>query len=59
MPELPEIASRAKEMQKELLGKKIAGVKVFQPKCLNVSKPKFVRALTGAKIQEITHHGKN
>ncbi len=58
MPELPEIASRASEMQKELLGKKIVGVKVFQPKCLNVSKAKFVRALTGAKIQEITHHGK-
>ncbi len=58
MPELPEIASRAAEMKKELIGKKIAGVKVFQPKCVNVSKAKFVRALKGATIEEITHHGK-
>jgi formamidopyrimidine-DNA glycosylase len=58
MPELPEIASRAAEMKKELIGRKIAGVKVFQPKCLNVSKAKFIRALKGAKIEEISHHGK-
>ena len=58
MPELPEIASRAAEMEKELIGKKIAGIKVFQPKCLNVSKARFVRALKGAKIQEVTYHGK-
>jgi len=58
MPELPEIASRAAEMQKEVIGKTIAGVTVIQPKCLNVPKAQFIRALTGAEILEVTYHGK-
>ncbi len=58
MPELPETASRAKEMQKALVGKTIKGIEVLQPKCLNVSKRKFTSALTGARIEEVTHHGK-
>jgi formamidopyrimidine-DNA glycosylase len=58
MPELPEIASRAREMQKELTGKTIKEIEVLQPKCLNVSRKKFVGALTGAKLLETTYHGK-
>lgn len=58
MPELPEIASRAREMQKELTGKTIKTVEVLQPKCLNVSKKKFTTALAGAKLLETTYHGK-
>ncbi len=58
MPELPEIASRAKEMQKELTGKVIKEIEVLQPKCLNVSKKKFTTALAGAKLLGTTYHGK-
>ncbi|MCK4409634.1 MAG: Fpg/Nei family DNA glycosylase [Candidatus Eisenbacteria sp.] len=58
MPELPEISSRAKEMQKELTGKTIKKIGVLQPKCLNVSKKKFTTALKGAKILGTTYHGK-
>ncbi len=58
MPELPEISSRAKEMQKELTGKTIKKVEVLQPKCLNVSKKKFATALEGAKLLGTTYHGK-
>jgi len=58
MPELPEIASRATEMQEELVGKTVAGIEVLQPKCLNVSTRKFKGALTGAEILDVTHHGK-
>ena len=58
MPELPEISSRAKEMQKELTGKTIKGIEVLQPKCLNVSKKKFTTALAGAKLLGTTYHGK-
>jgi formamidopyrimidine-DNA glycosylase len=58
MPELPEISSRAREMQKELTGKTIKKIEVLQPKCLNVSKKKFTTALAGAKLLKTTYHGK-
>jgi formamidopyrimidine-DNA glycosylase len=58
MPELPEIASRAREMDKELTGKTIKEIEVLQPKCLNVSVRKFKSALTGAKLKGTTCHGK-
>jgi len=58
MPELPEIASRAREMQKELTGKTIKKIEVLQPKCLNVSKRKFTTVLAGAKLLGTTYHGK-
>lgn len=58
MPELPEIASRAREMQKELTGKTIKEIEVLQPKCLNVSAKKFKSALEGAKLKGTTYHGK-
>jgi len=58
MPELPEIASRAAEMQDELVGKTISTIEVLQPKCLNVSTRKFKSALKSAEILEVTHHGK-
>jgi formamidopyrimidine-DNA glycosylase len=58
MPELPEVASRAREMNKELTGKTIKSIEVLQPKCLNVSTRKFKSALTGAKLKGTTYHGK-
>jgi len=58
MPELPEIASRAREMNAALPGKTITAVEVLQPKCLNVPVDDFTRALTGATIQEVTYRGK-
>ena len=58
MPELPEIASRAREMDRDLPGKTIRKIEVLQPKCLNVSVKKFMGALTGAKLKGTTHHGK-
>jgi formamidopyrimidine-DNA glycosylase len=58
MPELPEIANRAREMQEALVGKTIAGIEVLQPKCLNVSKKKFQSALQGAAVLGVESHGK-
>jgi len=58
MPELPEVASRAKEMQKLLVGKTVSGIDVLQPKCLNVPAATFRKALTGARIEDVTYHGK-
>jgi formamidopyrimidine-DNA glycosylase len=58
MPEIPEIASRAKEMDKALPGKVIAGIETKQPKCLNLPPEELAARLTEAKIISVTHHGK-
>ena len=58
MPELPEIAVLAGDMQKELVGKTIAGIEVSQPKCLNLPVEEFQAALAGARILAVTAHGK-
>ena len=58
MPEIPEIASRTKEMQRALTGKLILFIEVLQPKCLNVPIDQFQTALSGAVIDSVTYHGK-
>ena len=58
MPELPEIASRAREMNKALAGKTIKKIEVLQPKCLNVSVKRFKNALEGAELLDTSYHGK-
>jgi formamidopyrimidine-DNA glycosylase len=58
MPELPEIKSRAKEMNQALAGKTITGVEVVQPKCLNIPEEAFIQNLTGAQFLEAENRGK-
>jgi formamidopyrimidine-DNA glycosylase len=58
MPELPEITCRAREMKAELVGRTISGIEVLQPRCLNVTVDEFEKGLLGAKIRDVTHHGK-
>ncbi|MDD5264205.1 MAG: Fpg/Nei family DNA glycosylase [Candidatus Bipolaricaulis sp.] len=58
MPELPEIACRAREMNEALSGRVIRAVAVAQPKCLNVSVAAFQRGLSGAEVAQVTHRGK-
>lgn len=58
MPELPEIASRAREMNTALPGRIITHVEIIQPKCLNLSPGDFNIAVSGATITNVTYHGK-
>ena len=58
MPELPEIASRAQEMNNALPGKQIALIEILQPKCLNLGTDDFRNRLEGAVIQTVVYHGK-
>jgi formamidopyrimidine-DNA glycosylase len=58
LPELPEIASRAREMQEHLTGRKILAVEVIQPKCLNETPDAFRGHIAGAEIRSTTFHGK-
>jgi formamidopyrimidine-DNA glycosylase len=58
MPEHPEIAVFARDMQKELVGRTFSGIEVFQPKCLNLPEEDFRSALAGAEITTVSPHGK-
>lgn len=58
MPESPEIASRAREMNDVLPGKVIKSIDILQPKCLNLPAQDFCAALSLARIEEVSHHGK-
>ena len=58
MPELPEIANLARQMDRELVGRRIAAVDIGQPKCLNMP-AEDLRALTlGARVANVTARGK-
>jgi formamidopyrimidine-DNA glycosylase len=58
MPELPEITVLAHQMKTQLVGKTITSIQVLQPKCLNLPEESFVGALTGARLLDVSHHGK-
>ncbi len=58
MPELPEIAVFAHDMQKELVGRTISAIEVLQPKCLNMPEADFHTALEDAQILSVTSQGK-
>jgi formamidopyrimidine-DNA glycosylase len=58
MPELPEVAVFARDMQKELVGRTITEIEIRQPKCLNLPQEDFEAALAGARIFRVTPHGK-
>ena len=44
--------------QRALRGKTITGIELLQPKCLNVTPRKLKGALTGARFEDVTYHGK-
>ena len=58
MPELPEIANLARQLNERLPGKKISAIDVIQPKCLNMPEEEFRAALVGAQIDSAAHRGK-
>jgi formamidopyrimidine-DNA glycosylase len=58
MPELPEIFSRAAELQAVLPGKRFSGFEIIQPKSLNIPQDEFLQALTSAEVIRVYNHGK-
>lgn len=58
MPEYPEIARLAEQMDKHLRGKMAAGVDVLQPKCLNVDPDVLRQMLAGATLGGTRQRGK-
>ncbi|MHB0885283.1 MAG: Fpg/Nei family DNA glycosylase [Bacillota bacterium] len=58
MPELPEIANLARQMDERLRGKRIAGIEVRQVKILNGPADEFKRLVTGRTFGPISARGK-
>ncbi|MCX6083338.1 MAG: Fpg/Nei family DNA glycosylase [Caldiserica bacterium] len=58
MPELPEVANLARQMDRELRGRRVAEVEVVQPKCLNVPPEQFGRLLVHTQGNHVTSRGK-
>ena len=58
MPELPEVANLARQMNRELRGRRVAEVDVVQPRCLNVPPEKFEGMLFHTQVNRVTSRGK-
>ena len=59
MPELPEVETIKRELEKKILGKKITEVKVIRPKVIKEpSVDKFEQGLTGEAPEEIIRKAK-
>ena len=58
MPELPEITVIARQMNKEITGKRIVDIEAKQPKNLNLPVPEFVETLIGKTVKAVTSKGK-
>ncbi|RIE17492.1 Fpg/Nei family DNA glycosylase [Candidatus Cryosericum septentrionale] len=58
MPELPEVANLARQMDRELRGRRVAEVDVVQPRCLNVPPEEFGRMLAHTQVNRVTSRGK-
>lgn len=59
MPELPEVETIKRDLQKTILGKKIVRVNIYNPKVIREPKPAiFKRSLEGLSILHILRRGK-
>ncbi len=59
MPELPEVETIRRQLDRTVKGKKIVGVTVFYPKVVRPLRPRaFVRGVTGATIRAVRRRAK-
>lgn len=58
MPELPEVTNLARQMDRELRGRRVAEVNVVQPRCLNVPPEEFGQLLVHTQLNRVTSRGK-
>ena len=58
MPELPEIANLARQMDQELWGRRISDLEVRQAKCLNMPPENFRHLLLGRTVRDVGFRGK-
>lgn len=58
MPELPEIVVKTRQMNRAIIGKRIAGIEARQPKNLNVPIVYFAKTVKGKTIVNVSARGK-
>jgi len=58
MPELPEITVIARQMNKEISGRRIADIEAKQPKNLNMPVQEFVKTAKGKTVNSVSSKGK-
>ncbi len=58
MPELPEVETIVRSLQKKLIGRQISDVKIFLKKCVLGSCLRFKKNLIGRKIAALERRGK-
>jgi len=58
MPELPEITVIARQMNKEITGKRITDIESKQPKNLNMPVPNFVKTTKRKTVKAVSSKGK-
>ena len=56
--ELPELTILGRQMNNELMRKRISGVKVANPKCLNMPIKQFQKIVVGKTIRSVESRGK-
>lgn len=58
MPELPEVETIRRDLARQILGKKIAGLEIKKTKSIKTTPRVFRRILIGSKIRKIERRGK-
>ena len=58
MPELPEVETIRRDLEKKIIGKKIVAVLILQKKSVHHSADKFKKVLIGDRISTINRRGK-
>jgi formamidopyrimidine-DNA glycosylase len=58
MPELPEVETIKKQLEKSIVSKKIKSAEILYPRFINVSVKEFQQAIAGAKIKGIRRRAK-
>ena len=56
--ELPELTVLARQMTKEIVGKRVSQVEVANPKCLNMPWEQFKKTVVGKAIKSVESKGK-
>ncbi len=58
MPELPEVETIVRGLQKQIIGKKIVGIKVILPRIIRGEAEDFITLVLGTTIQKVWRRGK-
>lgn len=58
MPELPEVETIKRQMERAIKGRTVLGVEVIKSKKINVPAKEFIKAVKGAKIKSIGRRAK-